>query len=121
MGPPAPVTAARAAGKSAPQPVGHSTQCYVPAPSLAAQQLNSKRQNERRAKIKADAKLRTDASCSAPTAKSAKVTKAEPERLLGAVADFWEAKQARLRKSSLEEESKHVEEGSGESYDRTRA
>ena len=69
---------------------------------LTPQQLNSKRQNERRAKLKAVEKA--ERRCTAPqaegaalaTTKGKKAAAEETGRLFGAVADFWEAKKRRL-------------------------
>ena len=82
---------------------------------LSAQQLNAKRQNERRAKEKAAEKAASTtvaaaAGASPSAAKRRKVTAEEPRRLFGAVADFWEAKKRRLdtglasKETSLSEE-----------------
>ena len=63
---------------------------------LTPQQLNSRRQNERRAKLKVEEKaawLRDQPEACGEVKRPAA---AEPGRLLGAVADFWERKKRRL-------------------------
>ena len=70
---------------------------------LTPQQLNSRRQNERRAKLKAEEKaawLRDQPEACGEVKRPAA---AEPGRLLGAVADFWERKKRRLDTSLASE------------------